>query len=104
VLNEVLQPSYTNFISSPAIIRYSYPPLFGVVVILALVVVLSLEDEERGDKLASSINSSNQSYLLTITSLTSNRIKMDLCCSYYLDRPPYTNLEPSLVKVVGIFI
>jgi hypothetical protein len=48
VLNEVLQPSYTNFISSPAIIRYSYPPLFGVVVIPALVVVLSLEDEEGG--------------------------------------------------------
>jgi hypothetical protein len=47
VLNKVLQPSYTNFISSPAIIRYSYPPVLGVVVILALVVVLSLKDEER---------------------------------------------------------
>jgi hypothetical protein len=104
VLNEVLQPSYTNFISSPSIIRYSYPLLFRVVVIPALVVVLSLEDEEKGNKLASSIDSSNQSYPLTITSLTSNRIKTDLCCSYHLNRPPYTNLEPSLVKVVGIFI
>jgi hypothetical protein len=59
VLNKVLQLSYTNFIVSLAIIRYSYPLLFGVVVILALVVVLCLEDEERGDKLASSIDSSD---------------------------------------------
>jgi hypothetical protein len=49
VLNEVLQPSYTNFISSLAIIRYSYPLVFGVVVIPALVVVLPFEDEERWD-------------------------------------------------------
>jgi hypothetical protein len=41
-------------------------------VIPALVVVLSLEDEERGDKLASSIDSSNQGNLLMITSLLSN--------------------------------
>jgi hypothetical protein len=59
VLNEVLQPSYTNFISSPAIIRYSYPLLSRVIVIPALVVVLSLEDEERWDKLAASTNSSD---------------------------------------------
>jgi hypothetical protein len=59
VLNKVLQLSYTNFISSLAIIRYSYPLLFRVVVILALVVVLPLKDKEKGDKLASSINSSN---------------------------------------------
>jgi hypothetical protein len=58
MLNEVLQPSYTNFISSLAIIRYSYPLIFRVVVILALVVVLRLKDEERGDQPASSINSS----------------------------------------------
>jgi hypothetical protein len=69
VLNEVLQLSYTNFISSPAVIRYSYPLVLRVVVILALVVVLPLKDEERGDKLASSIDTSNQSYLLTITRL-----------------------------------
>jgi hypothetical protein len=74
VLNKVLQPSYTNFISSLAVIRYSYPLLFRVVVILALVVVLPLKDEERGDKLASSIDSSNQGYLLAITSLAANRI------------------------------
>jgi hypothetical protein len=104
VLNEVLQPCYTNFIGSPAIIRYSYPPLFGMVVIPALVVVLSLEDEERGDKPASSIDSSDQGNPLTITSLPSNWIETDICCSYHLDRPCYTNLEPSLVKVVGIFI
>jgi hypothetical protein len=59
VLNEVLQPCYTSFIGSSAIIRYSYPPLFRIVVILALVVVLCLEDEERGDKPASSIDSSD---------------------------------------------
>jgi hypothetical protein len=59
VLNEVLQLSYTNFISSLAVIRYSYPLVLGVVVIPALVVVLPLEDEERGDKLASSIDTSN---------------------------------------------
>jgi hypothetical protein len=59
VLNEVLQLSYTNFISSLAIIRYSYPLLFKIVVILALVVVLPLKDEEGGDELANSINSSN---------------------------------------------
>jgi hypothetical protein len=59
VLNEVLQLSYTNFISSLAIIRYSYPLLFRIVMILALVVVLPLEDKEEGDKLANSINSSN---------------------------------------------
>jgi hypothetical protein len=59
ILNKVLQLYYTNFISSLAIIRYSYPLLFRIVVILALVVVLSLKDKERGDKLASSINSSN---------------------------------------------
>jgi hypothetical protein len=74
VLNKVLQPSYTNFISSLAVIRYSYPLLFRVVVIPALVVVLPLKDEERGDKLASSIDSSNQGYLLAITSLAANRI------------------------------
>jgi hypothetical protein len=59
MLNKVLQLSYTNFISSLAIIRYSYPLLFRIVVILALVIVLPLKDKERGDKLASSINSSN---------------------------------------------
>jgi hypothetical protein len=67
MLNKVLQLSYTNFISSPAIIRYSYPPLFRIVVIPALVVVLPLKDKEGGDKPANSIDSSNQSYLLTIT-------------------------------------
>jgi hypothetical protein len=59
MLNKVLQLSYTNFISSLAIIRNSYPLILRVVVILALVVVLPLKDKERGDKLASSINSSN---------------------------------------------
>jgi hypothetical protein len=59
VLNKVLQLSYTNFISSLAIIRYSYPLLFRIVVILALVVVLPLKDEEEGGELANSINSSN---------------------------------------------
>jgi hypothetical protein len=59
VLNKVLQPSYTNFISSLAVIRHSYPLVLRVIVILALVVVLSLEDEERWDKLATSTNSSN---------------------------------------------
>jgi hypothetical protein len=59
VLNKVLQLSYTNFISSLAVIRYSYPLVLRVVVILALVIVLPLKDEERGDKLASSINTSN---------------------------------------------
>jgi hypothetical protein len=49
VLNKVLQLSYTNFISSLAIIRYSYPLLFRIAIILALVVVLCLKDEERGD-------------------------------------------------------
>jgi hypothetical protein len=47
MLNKVLQLSYTNFISSLAIIRYSYPLLSRVIIILALVVVLSLKDEER---------------------------------------------------------
>jgi hypothetical protein len=45
--SEVLQPSYTNFISSLTILRYSYPLVFKVVVIPALVVVLSFKDEER---------------------------------------------------------
>jgi hypothetical protein len=49
VLNEVLQLSYTNLIGSLAVIRYSYPLVLGVVVILALVVVLPFEDEERWD-------------------------------------------------------
>jgi hypothetical protein len=49
VLNEVLQPSYTNFIGSPAVIRYSYPLVLRVVVILALVMVLPFKDEERWD-------------------------------------------------------
>jgi hypothetical protein len=104
MLNKVQQPSYTNFIGSPAILGYSYPPVFGVVVILALVVVLPFEDEERWDKPATSTDSSNQSNLLTITRLASNWIETDLCCSYHLDRPPYAYLEPSLVEVVGIFI
>jgi hypothetical protein len=59
VLNEVLQPSYTYFIGSLAIIRYSYPLLFRMVVILALVVVLPLEDEEGGGEPANSIDSSD---------------------------------------------
>jgi hypothetical protein len=49
VLNEVLQLSYTNFISSPAIIRHSYPLVLRVVVVPALVVGLPLEDKERGN-------------------------------------------------------
>jgi hypothetical protein len=59
VLNKVLQLSYTNFISSLVVIRYSYPLVLKVVVILALVMVLPFEDEERGDELANSINSSD---------------------------------------------
>jgi hypothetical protein len=59
MLNKVQQLSYTNFISSLAILRYSYPLVFRIVVILALVVVLPLEDEERWDKPATSTNSSN---------------------------------------------
>jgi hypothetical protein len=47
MLNKVLQLSYTNFISSLAVIRYSYSLVLRVVVILALVVVLSLKDKER---------------------------------------------------------
>jgi hypothetical protein len=78
VLNEVLEPSYTNFIGSPAIIRYSYPPLFRMVVIPALVVVLPLEDKEGGDELANSIDSSDQGNLLTITSLAADRLESNL--------------------------
>jgi hypothetical protein len=78
VLNEVLQPSYTNFIGSLAVIRYSYPLVLGVVVILALVVVLPLEDKERGDKPASSIDTSDQSYLLMITRLAPDWIQSKL--------------------------
>jgi hypothetical protein len=78
VLNEVLQPSYTNFIGSPAIIRYSYPPLFGMVVIPALVVVLPLEDKEGGDEPANSIDSSDQSYPLTITWLPADWVDSNL--------------------------
>jgi hypothetical protein len=59
MLNKVLQPSYTNFISSLAIVSDSDPLVLGVVVILALVVGLPLEDEERGDQLATSIDSSD---------------------------------------------
>jgi hypothetical protein len=59
MLNKVQQPSYTNFISSLAIIRYSYPLIFRVVVVPALVVVLPFEDEERWDKLATSTDSSH---------------------------------------------
>jgi hypothetical protein len=66
MLNKVQQLSYTNFISSLAILRYSYPLVFRIVVIPALVVVLPLEDKERWDKLATSTNSSNQSNLLII--------------------------------------
>jgi hypothetical protein len=47
MLNKVQQLSYTNFISSLAIIRYSYPLIFRVVIVLALVVVLPFEDKER---------------------------------------------------------
>jgi hypothetical protein len=78
VLNEVLELSYTNFISSPAIIRYSYPPLFRMVVIPALVVVLPLKDKEGGDEPANSINSSDQGNPLTITSLAADRLESNL--------------------------
>jgi hypothetical protein len=78
VLNEVLQPSYTNFIGSPAIIRYSYPPVLRVVVIPALVVVLPFEDEERWCQPAAGTNSSDQSYPLTITRLAPDWIESNL--------------------------
>jgi hypothetical protein len=78
MLNKVLQPSYTNFIGSLAIVSDSDPPVLGVVVIPALVVGLPLEDEERGDKLATSIDSSDQSNLLMITWLASNWVKLKL--------------------------
>jgi hypothetical protein len=47
MLNKVLQLSYTNFINSLAVIRYSYPLVLRVVIILALVIVLPFKDEER---------------------------------------------------------
>jgi hypothetical protein len=47
MLNKVLQLSYTNFISSLAVIRYSYPLVLRVIVILALVIVLPFKDKER---------------------------------------------------------
>jgi hypothetical protein len=59
MLNKVLQLSYINFISSLAIIRYSYSLLSRVIIILALVVGLPFKDKERRNKLASSINTSN---------------------------------------------
>ena len=99
MLNEVLKPGNPYFISSPAIIRYSDPPVLRVVVILGLVVVLSFKDEERRHKLATSADGSNQGNLLTITRLASNRIKTNLYCSNYLNRPPYAYLEAYLVKV-----
>jgi hypothetical protein len=49
MLNKVLQLSYTNFISSLAIISNSNPLVLRVVMILALVIGLPLEDKERGD-------------------------------------------------------
>jgi hypothetical protein len=78
MLNEVQQPSYTNFISSLAIIRYSYPLIFRVVVVPALVVVLPFEDEERWDKPATSTDSSYQGNPLTITRLASNWVESKL--------------------------
>jgi hypothetical protein len=59
MLNKVLQLSYTNFISSLAILRYSYSLVFRVIVILAFVIVLPLEDKEKGDQPATSANSSD---------------------------------------------
>jgi hypothetical protein len=59
MLNKMQQPSYTNFISSPAVISYSYPPVLKVVVVPALVIVLPLEDKKRRDKPATSVNRSN---------------------------------------------
>jgi hypothetical protein len=47
MLNKVLQLSYTNLISSLAVIRYSYPLVLRVVVILALVIVLPFKDKKR---------------------------------------------------------
>jgi hypothetical protein len=76
--SEVLQLSYTNFIGSLTVLRYSYPLVFRVVVIPALVVVLSFEDEERWDKPATSADSSDQSNLLTITRLASDWVETKL--------------------------
>jgi hypothetical protein len=59
MLNKMLQPIYTNFIGSLPIISDSYPLVLRVVVIPALVMVLSFEDEERWDKPAGSIDSSD---------------------------------------------
>jgi hypothetical protein len=78
MLNKILQPSYTNFISSPAVISYSYPLVLGVVVVPALVIVLPLEDEERRDKPATSVDRSNQGNPLAITKLTSNWVELKL--------------------------
>jgi hypothetical protein len=78
MLNKVLQLSYTNFISSLAVLRYSYSPVFRVVVIPAFVVVLPLEDEERGDQPATSADGSDQGNLLMITRLASNWVELKL--------------------------
>jgi hypothetical protein len=72
MLNKMQQLSYTNFISSLAVISYSYPLVLRVVVVLALVIVLPLKDKEKRDKLATSVDRSNQGNLLAITRLTSN--------------------------------
>jgi hypothetical protein len=78
VLDEALHPSYTNFLGSLSILGYSYPLVFGIVVIPALVVVLPLGNEERGDQPAISTNNSNQSNPLTVTRLASDWIESKL--------------------------
>jgi hypothetical protein len=85
MLDKVLQPGKTKLISSPAVLTDANPLIWGVVVIPGLVVVLCFEDEEGWDRLAHSVDTSDQGDPLTVTRLNTEWLKTSLGRSNHLD-------------------
>ena len=84
-MDKVLQPLKAKLICSPAVLTDPNPPVFWVVDVLGLVVVLCFEDKEGWDRPAHCVDTSDQSYPLTITRLDAEWCTTSLRRSHYLD-------------------
>jgi hypothetical protein len=85
VVDKVLKLGKTKLICSPAVLADPNPPVFWVVDVPGLVVVLCFKDKEGWDRLAHYVDTSNQSYPLTIARLDAEWCTTSLRRSHYLD-------------------
>ena len=85
ILNKVLKLGKTKLIYSLAVVANPNLLVFQVVNVLGLIIVLCLKDKEGWDRLAYYINTSNQSYLLTIARLDAKQCTTSFRRSYCLN-------------------